>query len=802
MLATSSPWIDLCSPDPLIADISRQVLSLEIAYAGFCNVRNVAVPGPRLHRAKSRSDGVVQYARAVREVLNSGQYIQIQIWLPMADSPDAYAHDGMGHLAPFAREQYLLEAEDEGPKKVDFFGAWDAWNVIRTVCNYSSRLFVGKNSHILLPPDDHSYYCCSISSIHSVSGCAFSPSCPFYVPFHLVNTILMNLLALSIPKHLPPFSVQSRWHSEPIQIITLEAKSFIKNAKGYSVLSRSHQAFIHKMMRLRAPPWILLCDVGSIPGTDNPDAIYSMSDGILSPDATADVSNSTSSPSPTPAEASTMMSKPKKKFNDPTPHLSYIRNLQQKQPPRTPIEKFGGNIYQDYLQAPLQPLTVNLESLTYEVFEQDPIKYDWYERAIARALSDWVEQGKPTSSPEGRVVIAVVGAGRGPLVTRALRASEDTGVDVEVWAIEKNPNAFVLLQRHNEMTWGGRVNLVQSDMRSWKGPWRESIVRMVPTAVPPFPGQAITSDSDPSSSNYTDDEGVIPVNHAMHTPIDILVSELLGSFGDNELSPECLDGIVHLLNPTHGISIPQSYSAHLTPISAPRLHADIAARASSDPTAPETPYVVWLHAIDYLSTTPPAAPKSPPPSNPKSPDRSSTLPQVVTLQTPPVPIVHDTWTFHHSPTPTPLTSPTNSHNSRSCTLRFPIPHHGLLHGLAGYFTAVLYAPGNPNPTLSSGSAVELTTNPVTMEAKSNGMISWFPIFFPLKQPLWVPDEGEVEVGIWRCTDGRKVWYEWCVEIWRFEGERNGEGEGIAEKGKRVRVGMSELHSSVKGACLM
>lgn len=31
---------------------------------------------------------------------------------------------------------------------------------------------------------------------------------------------------------------------------------------------------------------------------------------------------------------------------------------------------------------------------------------------------------------------------------------------------------------------------------------------------------------------------------------DILVSELLGSFGDNELSPECLDGAQRFLNGT------------------------------------------------------------------------------------------------------------------------------------------------------------------------------------------------------------------------------------------------------------
>lgn len=43
-----------------------------------------------------------------------------------------------------------------------------------------------------------------------------------------------------------------------------------------------------------------------------------------------------------------------------------------------------------------------------------------------------------------------------------------------------------------------------------------------------------------------------------------------------------------------------------------------------------------------------------------------------------------------------------------------------MHGLAGYFEAVLYG------------TVELSTNPMTMDQKSEGMISWFPIYFPLK----------------------------------------------------------------------
>lgn len=32
--------------------------------------------------------------------------------------------------------------------------------------------------------------------------------------------------------------------------------------------------------------------------------------------------------------------------------------------------------------------------------------------------------------------------------------------------------------------------------------------------------------------------------------VDLLVSELLGSFGDNELSPECIDGAMRFLKGT------------------------------------------------------------------------------------------------------------------------------------------------------------------------------------------------------------------------------------------------------------
>ena len=119
--------------------------------------------------------------------------------------------------------------------------------------------------------------------------------------------------------------------------------------------------------------------------------------------------------------------------------LPSIRFLERKTPISDPLEQFAG-AYMDYLQAPLQPLMDNLENDTYEGFERDPVKYRQYEEAVYQALierNDWSENGRS-------VVVFVCGAGRGPLVEGCLRASQRAQVNIELTAVEKNPNAFVM----------------------------------------------------------------------------------------------------------------------------------------------------------------------------------------------------------------------------------------------------------------------------------------------------------------------------------------------------------------------
>lgn len=142
-VATTSSWTDLCSSDPLVADVSKQVLMLEIAYAAFCGVSYVLIPGPRLYCQTLKQLGLMQYARAIQEALAIGTYMQIKIWFPMIDHPENEI-PRMGDLAPFARSEYIGDTLEEDDTVLDLYGTWDAWNAIRSFCKYHTRLCVGK----------------------------------------------------------------------------------------------------------------------------------------------------------------------------------------------------------------------------------------------------------------------------------------------------------------------------------------------------------------------------------------------------------------------------------------------------------------------------------------------------------------------------------------------------------------------------------------------------------------------------------------------------------------------------------
>uniref|UniRef100_A0AAX7SEW0 Protein arginine N-methyltransferase 5 n=1 Tax=Astatotilapia calliptera TaxID=8154 RepID=A0AAX7SEW0_ASTCA len=340
-------------------------------------------------------------------------------------------------------------------------------------------------------------------------------------------------------------------------------------------------------------------------------------------------------------------------------YLQYLEYLNQNRPAPNAYELFAKG-YEDYLQSPLQPLMDNLESQTYEVFEKDPIKYSQYQQAVYKCLLDRVPEEQKDTNVQ---VLMVLGAGRGPLVNASLRAARQADRRLRVYAVEKNPNAVVTLENWRFEEWGDQVTVVSCDMREWAAPEKA----------------------------------------------DIIVSELLGSFGDNELSPECLDGAQHFLKghfstPNDGVSIPCSYTSYLAPLSSSKLYNEVRGcrERDKDPESHfETPYVVRLHNFHQLADPKPC------------------------------------FTFTHPST--------DMNNNRYQCLRFTVGCNSVLHGFAGYFETTLYK----DVTLSKS-------------ADPDPFVLWPILFFIHQQPISISQDDDVTVRFWRCNNGKKVWYEWAV----------------------------------------
>lgn len=585
-----SQWLELDSVDEGIRFDSEIALRQEMEFAAYLGATQVILPSPSSD--PERRAYLADYARAIRSCFSSaGPLMKMAVRLPVS-SPHILA--SMLQRQNLLMPSGMMAMPAAAYLRTNDNWAWETWQSLQHLCDYHPQLCIA--------------------------------------------------LDLSMP--LPPSSSMMRWASEPVKLLWLPSTSFLANAKGYPVLSKSAQSLVQQLVP--QAPIIVLSEITSPP------------------------------PQHTRGGASA--------------YLQYMRYLIK---PKAPLSKFEemAQGYQDWLQAPLQPMAHNLAAEVYATFESDPVKYDLYEEAMYQALS---QKGTPGMA----INVWIVGAGHGALVDRCLAAAERASRLVHITVVEKNPGACVTLQSRQITEWGSeRVRILEGDMRTLPAP-----VHMADRA-------------------------------------DLVVSELLGSFGDNELAPECLDGAMRFLKPD-GVSIPSSYIPYIAPITTPKLHASIKMQ-NTHPCAKgigmgmpamsakfDEPFVVMFKSMHLLSGL----------------DDACKWPRV-----------QPCWRFEHTPMENsglacdenglPLT---NNHNVRSSVNTFFIPHAGVCHGLAGYFEAHLF--GN----------VVLSIFPDKTRASPN-MVSWFPMFFPFREPLYLPGNAELDVHIWRLTDKHRVWYEWCAE---------------------------------------
>lgn len=139
LIGVVSPWIDLASTDPTVAHVSRQVLGMEVAFAAFCGISNLIIHGP------SSSNGTTAYARAVAEALGMGPYVQIHVLLPMTGDLETDGGDTI-HLSELANTSEGIDDADNEDEPMNAYSAWETWDTIRTICNYSQKLSVGKRT--------------------------------------------------------------------------------------------------------------------------------------------------------------------------------------------------------------------------------------------------------------------------------------------------------------------------------------------------------------------------------------------------------------------------------------------------------------------------------------------------------------------------------------------------------------------------------------------------------------------------------------------------------------------------------
>ena len=141
-------------------------------------------------------------------------------------------------------------------------------------------------------------------------------------------------------------------------------------------------------------------------------------------------------------------------------------------------------------------------------------KYALYKAAFQCAL----DAGEVGDVP---LEVLEVGGGFGGIVTALLEVFGKNKRNIRITVVEKNQVAVTELQRKLQQNegWQGKVKIVHVDAREWE-----------------------------TTKTF-----------------DWLVSELLGGFGDNELSPECLKPVLKFLKP-NAVQIPTSQTSFVLPV--------------------------------------------------------------------------------------------------------------------------------------------------------------------------------------------------------------------------------------------
>lgn len=702
IVGVCSPWIDLTSLDNSLPlnnkDHHQQQLYNELAHASHLSLPTVLLPLPPLH-----TENCVNYARYLHKLTQEGA---IHCWVPLP---------------------ITLSLDDKYSPSLSITTVNSSNNNDNiSICSNNKRT----RSDDLSPSTDSPHHRTTTSSSPNNRNGSHHENSSWKIWNTLrclIDSSLHVSVALIFTDIVPTDNMINHWFGEPIKCIIIPTSLFITvqdsmfiNTRTVQFRNSQYETIFQKFYKFGIQ--FILQDSNQITIVDN----HGMNDNT--PYNSTTIMSSSIPPSSSPSSVTLP------NHQDLRMYVDYLQKLSQACfPSKNNLSSYSS--YNDYLQIPLQPLADHLSNTTYEVFEQDKPKYNYYRKAIEYGLvrflnssvyrdrkvrGDVVASSLSSSSP--LILVMVVGAGRGPLVHCTIQAAIKLGCldDLQIYAIEKNPHAISTLVHlcSTNSQWNEKVKVVDDDMRTWNPPNNDKA--------------------------------------------DILISELLGSFSDNELSPECLDGAERLLHYPWGISIPFQYTSYLAPVMSEKLWNNVT--LLNDKKYYESPFVVRMHNYTLLQPPQPVFTFTHPQwVQPNTTNGNTGVPSTPEVYTPSVP-----------------------DNRRFTKLRFTFSTDALIHGLGGYFDTTLIpnVPSNVSTlpsSLSSSSedtfhqAVKLSILP---SSHTPQMESWFPIFFPLRNPITVQPNDYIDVSIWRCVEpvgsiskgggissllGKRVWYEYAVQ---------------------------------------
>jgi protein arginine N-methyltransferase 5 len=476
-------------------------------------------------------------------------------------------------------------------------------------------------------------------------------------------------VSLGAPKFNIPSAILDRWLLEPIRFYLISSSKFIPNAKNYPVLHKFNQLIIWKLLQFKSLelPTIILH------GVDKINLLNQSSSSLIEFDEIT--------------KKSTYLSYIQylisiSKNTNFLPYL-YSFTLNALGYSNISLNQLSSTLI---LQSPIEPIAENLENYMYKVFEQDTFKYKQYERAIIKALIDLKKNWSDDSKPH----IFFLGPGRGPLIDKffdALNFLSLSSNDFLITALEKNQNVMIYLNQKNINSWNSQVNLLNMDSRNYK------------------------------YSNY----------QLNNQKINMVISELIGSFGCNELMPECIDSIsTSDLCDENCIFIPQNLNCYIAPVYCPK-YWKLASSKSVDKM-----YVPMIPEMELIS---------------ENPEKVWSFTSKVTQSKKSI--------NENTVNSISLSSfkPYNKHNSRKSRISIQIDHKGLIHGLAGFFSSTLYS--------------DIEVNNLPKQPGIEDCVSWLPAFFPIDKPLDLFENQDVSLHIQRICSLNSVWYEWSVECFMY-----------------------------------